>query len=69
MDYGGRNGKQGSCACFRLFCSELWEELDRDSKREEELEQKLPPKQENTALIKLDQSITRPRTPTGTPTS
>ena len=23
MDYGGGNRKQGSCACFRLLCSEL----------------------------------------------
>ena len=32
-----RNLEQRRCACCRLLCSELWEELENDSKREEEL--------------------------------
>ena len=53
MDYGGWNRKHGNCACCRLLFSELRQELESDNKCEEELKKKLPPKDENTPLIKL----------------
>ena len=69
MDYDDRYCRQDSCACCCLLCSELWEELESDSKREKELEKKNTAKaREHSIKLNRSRLLATPITPTGTPT-